>query len=188
MQTPGEPTIRRRTLHTGAKFDYEEVTLLGTDGVERSRQMVRHPGAVCICPVLVDDSGRISIVFIKNNRFALGEELLELPAGTLEAGEEPGRCAGRELVEETGYQADEIVALGSFWTTPGMTDERMHAFAAFGLRHVGQDLEADERITVEMRPLASAQAALESGELEDAKSIVTLERALRFGVEKAVGG
>lgn len=177
MSAEGE----RRTIHTGAKFDYEEVALVGTDGTTRLRQYVKHPGAVCICPIL-EEGGERKVVLIRNERFTVGEQLLELAAGTLEPDEAVETCAARELIEETGYEADSMISLGSFYTTPGMTDEVMHAYAATGLRHVGQQLEADERIVVEVVPASEAVRRLDSGELRDAKSIVTLVRALRRGL------
>ena len=171
----------RTTIHRGKKFDYEEITLPAADGSVYTRQYVKHPGAVCICPILEED-GEAKIVFIRNDRFTIGGELLELPAGTLEAGEDVAACAHRELIEETGYEASSIIELGTFFTTPGMTDEVMHAFAATGLRHVGQQLEADEKIEVETVPVREAVGRLDSGALADAKSIVTLVRAMRRGL------
>lgn len=146
------------------------------------REVVRHPGAVCIVPVLEAAGRGPEIVLIRNRRFAIGKELFELPAGTLEKGEDPARCAPRELLEETGYTAREIIPLGSFYTTPGMTDERMHGFAARGLSFAGQRLEEDEEIAVVPTPLPKVLSMLDAGELVDAKSIVTLVLALRKGV------
>jgi ADP-ribose pyrophosphatase len=174
-------TRARRTIHEGRKFDYEEVTLVGRDGAERTRQYVRHPGAVCVCPIL-EEGGAQTVVFIRNERFAIGETLLELAAGTIDPGEAPDACARRELIEETGYEASELIPLGSFYTTPGMTDELMHAYAARGLTHVGQRLEAEEEIEVELVPASEALRRLDAGELMDAKSIVTLVRAMRRGL------
>ncbi len=181
MMTAMTAQRERTTIHHGPKFDYEEVTLVGTDGERRTRQYVRHPGAVCICPIL-EEGGQRKIVFIRNERFTVEQTLLELPAGTLEPGEDVAACAGRELVEETGYEASEIVPLGTFFTTPGMTDEVMHAYAATGLRHVGQRLEPDERIEVEAVSVDVAVGRLDDGTLADAKSIVTLVRAMRRGL------
>lgn len=176
------PQVReRRLIHSGRKFDFVEVDLDAPGGRTITRQMVEHPGAVCVCAVLETDDGP-AVVFIRNERFSVGETLLELCAGTLEAGEDPAACAGRELIEETGYEAREIVALGSFFTTPGMTNERMYAFCATGLTHVGQRLEEDEAIEVEIVPAARAMEMLDAGELADAKSIVTLVRAMRRGL------
>ncbi|MBL8745465.1 MAG: NUDIX hydrolase [Phycisphaerae bacterium] len=171
----------RTLIHRGRKFDFEMVRYRSASGATIEREVVRHPGAVCILPILEGEGG-VRIVMIRNRRFALGIELLELPAGTLEKGEEPSICAGRELIEETGYRAGSIIPLGSFYTTPGMTDERMHAFAATGLVHVGQDLEEDEQIRVEVIELARVLGMIDSGELMDAKSIVTLMMGQRRGL------
>jgi ADP-ribose pyrophosphatase len=172
----------RSLIHRGKKFDIEMVRYQTAGGRTIEREMVRHPGAVCILPILEEKGVAPRVVFIRNRRFTLGRELLELPAGTLEAGEDPAVCAGRELIEETGYRAATIIPLGSFFTTPGMTDERMHAFAATGLTHVGQRLEEDERIRVELAPGAGAMALIDRGELQDAKSMVTLVLGQRKGL------
>lgn len=182
MTTPGvEPgvgPITRETLHRGAKFDFERVSYLGRTGVTLRREVVRHPGAVVIVPIL--DDGRIAL--IRNFRVAVEEWLWELPAGTLGAGEDPAHCAGRELIEETGYRAARIAPLLAFRTTPGLTDERMHAFIATGLTHVGQSLEEDEMI--EVRPVQpdAVLAMIDAGELVDGKSIVALLLAERRGL------
>jgi len=173
--------VSRETLHRGRKFDFERVTLADERGRAMAREVVRHPGAVCVLPVLEGVAGA-EVVFVRVERFAVGRVMLELPAGTLEAGEEPRACAGRELIEETGYEAGRLEAIGSFLTTPGMTDERMHGFFATDLRHVGQRLEEDERITVERRPVRAALAAAERGEIEDAKSLCLLLLAARRGL------
>jgi ADP-ribose pyrophosphatase len=143
------------------------------------REVVRHPGAVVIVPVRDDRQ----VVLIRNRRIALGgASLLECPAGTLEPGEDPSVCASRELVEETGYKAATVRPLGWFYTTPGLTDEKMYAFAATGLTAVGQDLEEDENIVVEVMPEREALQAITSGDLRDAKSMLALLLAERAGV------
>jgi ADP-ribose pyrophosphatase len=148
------------------------------------REVVRHPGAVCIVPVL--DDGRI--VMIRNFRNAPEELVWEVCAGTLEKDEEPAACAGRELIEETGYKAATITGLGWFYTTPGLTDERMHAFIATGLTHVGQALEEDESIRVEPLPAARVLGMIDSGELRDGKSIAAILMAVRRGCIEGGGG
>jgi ADP-ribose pyrophosphatase len=178
----------RRLIHRGKKFDLEMVRVAMPSGRTVEREVVRHPGAVCIVPVL--EPGPVPaprLVMIRNRRFALGVELLEFPAGTLEPGEDPVQCAARELIEETGYRAERIQPLGTFFTTPGMTDERMHAYAASGLAPVGQDLEEDEQIRVEVVDASWALAAVDRGDLMDAKSIVSLFLALRRGVLRIPG-
>lgn len=180
MNRPGGGE-RRETLHRGAKFDLELVTIPGPGGTPIKREVVRHPGAVVILPILEDAAGRC-VVLIRNERIAIGRTLWELPAGTLEPMEKPQECAPRELEEETGYRAATMMPLARFHTTPGLTDELMHAFVATGLTHVGQRLEADERLTVHPRPVAEALAMVESGEMTDAKSMLTLLLAVRKGI------
>jgi ADP-ribose pyrophosphatase len=97
-------------------------------------------------------------------------------------------CAGRELIEETGYRAANIRSLGWFYTTPGLTDERMHAFAATGLVHVGQDLEDDETIDVEAVEPARVLGMIGSGEMRDAKSMLAVLLADRAGLLAAGPG
>lgn len=171
----------RKVLHRGRKFDLEQVRYRSTSGKMIEREVVRHPGAVCILPILSDSSGE-KIIMIRNRRPALGVELLELPAGTLDKGESAADCARRELIEETGYRAGTIESLGSFYTTPGMTDELMHAFAARDLALVGQDLEEDEQIRVEPMPIDRVLELMDCGEFKDAKSMVTLWLGQRRGL------
>jgi ADP-ribose pyrophosphatase len=172
-----ERPLERTVLCKGRKFDFERVVYAAPDGGRIEREVVRHPGAVVIVPVL--DDGRI--VLIRNRRYAVGTTLWELPAGTLEAGEDPAHCAARELTEETGFRARTIDPLGSFYTTPGLTDELMHAFCARGLTEVGQALEPGEEIEVHPVPRADAIRMLDDGDLMDAKSMLALLLAQRRG-------
>ena len=135
-----------------------------------SREMVVHPGAVTLLPLLGDDR----IVLIHNYRFTVGRELLELPAGTLEPPEPPIACAARELEEETGYVAARLEPIGEFYTTPGFTTERMYAFAAYDLKATSQKLEPTEQIRIEIMPLAEALEATVDGRIVDTKTIATL--------------
>ena len=174
----------RTLIHKGVKFDFEQVTFTGADGRVVRREVVRHPGAVVILPLL-DPAGRDQrIVMIRNQRFALERELWELPAGTMEPPEPPADTARRELGEETGYSAGTVGVIGTFLTTPGMTDELMHAFVATDLTKVPQRLEEDERIKVEVVSVSRAFQLLDSGELQDAKSMLTLLLAQRLGLIK----
>jgi len=161
----------------GAKFAVDRVGLTTNDGRTIQRELIVHPGAVVVLPVL--DDGRI--VMIRNTRFAVGEELWELCAGTLEAGEDPAACAGRELAEETGYKADHVAPLVTFYTTPGICNETMHAFVATGLRHVGQQLEPTEKIRVDPLPADQVMRMVERGEIRDGKTLATLLYFHTFG-------
>ncbi len=142
------------------------------------RELVVHPGAVTILPLLDPRT----VVMIRNYRFSVGAELLELPAGTLEPPELPIDCAARELQEETGYRADRFEPLCEFYTTPGFTNEHMHVFVATGLTRMEQQLDATEQIRVETMPLTDALAATIDGRIVDGKTIASLQvYHYRFG-------
>lgn len=179
---PSSPELARELIFHGAKYDFEQVTLRDHQGGSIKRQVVRHPGAAVILPILNFGEPEAQIVFIRNYRFAPRVVLWELPAGTMERGEDPRLTAARELEEETGYSAATLVPLGRFYTTPGMTDEVMHAYAATGLRAVGQRLEADENITVHPIGVDLAMGMLDRGELIDGKTVAALLLAERKGL------
>jgi len=128
------------------------------------REIVEHPGAVAI--VAVDTEGKLA--FVRQPREATRSRLLEIPAGTREAGEEPLATAQRELAEECGLTGGTWTRLGGFWTTPGFTREYMHVFLADGVEHGDAAPEVDEDIEVVMLALS------EIGEIEDAKSLAAL--------------
>lgn len=182
---PGDPSphqvLGRMVVRRGRKFAFETVSVRGPAGVPMDLDMVRHPGAATILPLLGDDDSP-RVVMIRTHRFAPDRVLWELPAGTLEPGEDPQVAAGRELEEETGYAAATISPIGRFYTTPGLTDEVMHAFAARGLTAVGQRLEADESIVVHVLPASRVLEMLDAGEIPDAKTMLTLLLAVRQGL------
>lgn len=167
------PSIRRRLIHKGAKFDFESVTVRTPAGATYERECVRHPGAVIVLPVLQGPPGA-QIVFIRNWRLSLEGWLWELPAGTLEPGESPKVCAARELEEETGFQAATLEPLSRFYTSPGLSDEQMWAFVATGLRPGPQSLEKDERVTVHPVGMDEVLGMMKRGELVDAKSMLVM--------------
>lgn len=175
-------TISAQVLHRGAKFTLERLTLRTAGGGEVRREVVRHPGAVVILPLLRSETGERLVVLIRNDRPAVGESLWELPAGTREPGEPPETTAARELIEETGYESATLRPLCRFYTTPGLTDELMHAFLATDLRAVGQALEADESITVHPLPARKVMDMISRGDILDGKSILTLLWAASNGL------
>lgn len=134
------------------------------------RELLRFPGAAVVLPVLPDGS----IVFIRQYRFAVGDTIYELPAGTLEEGEDPAVCAARELTEETGYTARSIVRLGGCYTAPGTSDEYIHCFLATGLAAGAQALDQHEEIDVEVVPDPLARQMVLDGTICDAKTVATL--------------
>jgi ADP-ribose pyrophosphatase len=155
----------------GVRFDVHALELPGRDGQKVRREVVVHPGAVVILPLLDPET----VVLIRNRRFAVDQTLWELPAGTLEAPPEtPLSCARRELIEETGYEAAIITELTAFYASPGILTEVMHAFVATDLKPVGQDLDESEQITAHPKPWAEVLAMVRSGEIRDGKTIATL--------------
>lgn len=154
----------------GARFDVRTIQLPAKEGKTIQRDAVIHPGAVIILPIIDEHT----IVMIQNERFVVGETLWELPAGTLEEKEAPQLTAERELVEETGYQAAELTHLTSFFTSPGICNEEMHAYVAHGLTFVGQHLDDSERITVKHLSWQQALNMIQDGTIKDGKTIATL--------------
>lgn len=135
-----------------------------------AREVIVHPGAV----VVLAFASETEILLIRNKRYAVGQSLIELPAGTLEKGEAPMNCAGRELLEETGYLAHRIKPIGSFYTSPGILSEKIFAFAAYDLEKKETKFDDGEEIELLPTPLADAIEMIRSGEIADAKTIATI--------------
>jgi ADP-ribose pyrophosphatase len=171
-------TIEREVLYTGKQVRLELHRLEDDEGRRMTREVVVHPGAVVVL-AFVDER---TILLVRNRRQALGQVLLELPAGTLDKGEAPMNAAGRELQEETGHLAGRMVAMGAFYTSPGILTERMYAFAAYDLQKTQMALEEGEEIEVVAVTLAEAMEMIASGEIVDGKTIATLLMHERFGV------
>lgn len=143
------------------------------------RELVAHPGSVGIL-ALTDEQ---HVVMIRNRRYSLGEELWEVPAGTLEPSEPPAACAARELEEEAGFRAATLEPLARFHLCPGYSNECMHAYLARGLTQVGQRLEPEERIRVEVLPLYRVREMMLDGVITDAKTLAAVGMyLLRKGV------
>lgn len=157
-------------LFQGTRFAVRGVSLARRSGGTMNREVVVPADAVVVLPMLDADT----VVLIRNERFAVGQTLWELPAGTLEVGEDPALCAGRELLEETGYAAAEISRLIEFYPTPGFCTELLTAFLARELVFRGQDLDETERITTEAVPLKESIQMVRDNRIRDAKTIATL--------------
>lgn len=154
-------------IHRGAVFAVERVAFRDDRGRELVRDVVRHPGAVTVVPVL--DDGRL--VMIRNWRITVADWLDEFCAGKLERGEDPAAAALRELEEETGYRAARIRKVGTFLTSPGFADERMHVFEARGLEPVPRRLEEGEQIEVAVRTEAELERMIADGRMQDGKTL-----------------
>jgi ADP-ribose pyrophosphatase len=166
-------TGKRTVLKQGRVFRFVEQEIVRPDGRVMTIDKVEHPGAVVILPV--DQDGRI--IILKQFRAALMRTIYELPAGTLEPREDPEFCARRELAEEIGQAAARWESLGRLYPAPGFCDEVQHLFFASDLSEARAEMDADEEIEPERMTLAEIEAAVDSGELMDAKSIALLYRA-----------
>ena len=158
------------TVYEERRFSLRKCLIPRSDDQEEYRAVIIHPGSVII--LALDHDG--DVVLIGNHRWQIGQRLLELPAGTMDKSEVPAVCAARELIEETGYRAENLVPFHTFYPLPGGSTEVMYAFVATGLHWVGQALEPDEDIHVEKMSLAAIQYALCQGEIVDGKTIAML--------------
>lgn len=168
--------ISSETAYKGRLFDVSLDKLEMDGGVIAERETIRHPGAVAMIPVTEEGN----LLLVTQYRHAAGRRLLELPAGTLERGEEPLAAVSRELQEEVGFRPGRIEPLGGLFVAPGYTTEYIHLFVCGDLVASALDGDEDEDIEVEVRTPGEALAAIESGEICDAKSIVGILRWERW--------
>ena len=157
-------------LLKGARFNVHRIMLTGDDGQLYQREVVRHPGAVVLLPIL--DDGRV--VMIENTRPTVGETLLELPAGTREPEEEAVVTASRELIEETGYRAGKLELIHEFYSAPGICDELMHLYRATELVAGEPNREATESIVNRIATRDEIRQWIAAGSVRDAKTLVGL--------------
>ncbi len=157
-------------LLTTSRFRVELVERITAGGSRYEKAVVRHPGAVTILP-MVDSQ---NVCLIRSYRVAVGQTLIELPAGTLEPPEEPVVTAHRELIEETGYRAGNLEPLAQFFLSPGVLDERMHVFLATQLTAGSAEREPNEEIENLVVPWEQAIQWTLDGTIQDAKTIVAL--------------
>jgi ADP-ribose pyrophosphatase len=171
-----EKMISSKRIYEGRIINLriDHVTL--PNGETGTREIVEYAGAVAIVPL--NEKGELLLV--RQYRYAVGQTLLEIPAGKIEPGEDYATCAGRELLEETGYAAGNLKHMISFYSTPGFTNEQIHLFLATGLTLKKQDLDDDEFIDVEQVKLEQALEMILSGRICDAKSIAGILTAHKF--------
>lgn len=168
--------VKRRVIHRGKIFALVQ-EVLQVAGRRTVRDTLVHPGAVVILPLL--PGGRV--VFVRQYRRSIRRELLELPAGTLEPGESPRRCAARELEEETGWRARRLRRLMMFYPAPGTTSERLILFRAWDLVPGRVKLDTDELVRPAVLSLREALARVRRGTIRDGKTIIALLLAAARG-------
>ncbi len=157
-------------LLKATRFTVNAMTMTDKHGQTVMREVVRHPGAVVLLPIL--DDGRV--VMIENQRRTVNQTLIELPAGTIEHGEPPDQTAVRELIEETGYRAKTITKIHEFYSCPGICDELMHLYVATGLVAGEPDREATEQIENRIVTREQIKSLIAENKIRDGKSLVGL--------------
>jgi ADP-ribose pyrophosphatase len=165
-----EKTIESKRIYDGRIVKLRVDTVELPDGTRATREVVEHKGAVAIVPLIDSDT----VVMVRQFRQPANEVLLEIPAGTLELGEDPDDCAARELLEETGYRAGSIQKVFKSYLAPGYSSEMLHTYIATGLEKDIAAPEADEFLEIVTIKLADAVAMIETGDIKDAKTICGL--------------
>jgi 8-oxo-dGTP pyrophosphatase MutT (NUDIX family) len=169
--------ISERVVASGVVVDLAVGTFESPDGQRFDRDVIRHPGAVVVVPV----SGE-HVLLVRQFRAAVGDVLLEVPAGKRDVpGEPPEVTAARELGEEVGRRAARIELLGKFYNSPGFSDELSWCYLALDLEEVANDLQGieEQHMTTEQVALADVDRLIAEGSIVDAKTIIGLELARR---------
>tara|TARA_B100001146_G_scaffold109035_2_gene96395 strand:+ start:1053 stop:1598 length:546 start_codon:yes stop_codon:yes gene_type:complete len=173
--TNPEPTIESKDIYQGRIIKLRVDTVQLPSGRTTTREIVEHEDAVCVVPI--DENN--NVLMVRQYRKAAQLNLLEVPAGGVEAGETPDETVLRELQEEVSVTSGSLRRLSGFWVSPGWATEFMHAYLATDLTPASLPADDDEYISVERVPLDSIPGLIESGEIQDSKSIASLLLALR---------
>lgn len=168
--------IKSEIIVEGRVFKLRQDEIKYPNGRTATYDIVDHAGAVTLIPIDADGN----IWFVRQYRHAAGQTLLELPAGTLDEGEQPKQCAQRELREEIGYSAGELSLIGEFFLAPGYSSEYMYAYVATNLSHDPLTPDEDEFLETECHPWSHVQKMLEKNKIRDAKTIACLFLAKQY--------
>ncbi|HIT53325.1 MAG TPA: NUDIX hydrolase [Candidatus Fimivicinus intestinavium] len=168
-----EKTLEKQVIYTGRIITVRNDTALLPNGQKAAREVVEHPGGVTVAALTPERE----LLFVRQFRYPYGEELLELPAGKLERGEDPLESGKRELREETGATASTFCSIGKFYPTPGYCGEIIHMYFASGLTFGEQELDADEFLTVQRIPLEEAVRMVLDNRLRDGKTQAAVLKA-----------
>lgn len=168
-----EITIKTDDIFSGRMIDLSVDTVRLPNGEQSTREIVKHPGAVAIIPITPEGK----VVMVEQFRKPIGKSLLEIPAGRLDPGEEPIETARRELEEETGYQANKLTRITSYYTAPGFADEILYIYLAEELTAVEDGLQTDEDEFVEVfeYTLKELEAFEKSKRIHDVKTIHAIQ-------------
>jgi ADP-ribose pyrophosphatase len=171
-----ETKLSSQEIFNGVAIHLFKDEILLPNGHTGIREIIRHPGAVCVLP-LTDDG---DVIFVNQFRYALNKVTLEVPAGKLEKGEDPKEAALRELSEETGLTAKNIVHIGDLYTTPALIDEVIHMYIATDLTQGEQHLDYDEFVNTLKIPLSKAVDMVMAGEIKDSKTQTIILKADKY--------
>jgi ADP-ribose diphosphatase len=167
---------RTEKIYGGKYFSFVIEDIILPSGRRTEMAIVRHPGSTAVVPLLDDGE----IVMISQYRHAVGDYLLEIPAGTIEPGESPNDCATRELEEETGFVARELIELAQVHIIPAYSDEKICIYLARGHLESKQNLDQDEIIHVVKSPLEEVVRMIEQGRITDALTILSIKYATKY--------
>ncbi len=173
-----EKTISSKYLYRGRILDLRLDTVSLADGREAKREIVEHKGAVGILPIAADGN----VILVRQFRKAVESFTWEVPAGTLEADENPLQCLHRELREETGLAAGRILRLAGYYSAIGFCTEFITVYAALDLTSGDTDFDDDEYISSRSFPAAEALAMIDEGLIVDGKTIIALLQARAQGL------
>lgn len=165
-----EKTVSSKEIYHGKIINLRLDEVVLPNGKIAGREVVEHPGGVAVVAITPEEE----VLLVKQFRKPCEEELWELPAGKLERGEEPAEAALRELEEETGYRADAVAKLISFYTSPGFADEMLHVYLADRLLPTVQNTDEDEFVSVHRKSWAEIREMIAANELKDAKTVTGL--------------
>lgn len=165
-----EIPIESEQLYKGNVVQLRLATVSLPNGSQKKREILVHPGAAAIVPVVNDQ-----VLLVEQYRTAVGRKTLEIPAGTLEAGESPDACAKRELIEETGFSAAQWAKLTAYFPSPGYSSEIIHVFKASELEHVA---ETEAELPIRYLALTDLQEKIRTGAIQDSKTIIGVLMAL----------
>lgn len=169
-----EKKISSKEIFKGLLLHVKKDEVMLENGRKSFREYVLHPGAVAVVPILDDNK----VVLVKQFRYPIGKQLLEIPAGKFDfKDEDPLECAKRELKEETGFDAKDYLYLGYIHTTPGFSNEVIHLYLARNLESGQSNPDEDEIIDVEIEDFNTVLQKCISGEITDAKTIAGIFKA-----------
>ena len=168
-----EETISSEEIYRGKIVHLFKDTVRLPNGKHAIREVLRHPGAVAVVPLTADGN----VILVRQYRYPFAETMLEIPAGKLDAGEDIEVCARRELSEETGLEAAELVSLGVFYPSVAVMDEKIHLFLARGLTQSAAHPDEDELLNVEVCPLNELVQDILRGSIPDGKTQAAVLKA-----------